>query len=108
MSMVSFEDFQKIELKTAKVADAQRVEGSDKLLRLEIKLGGEKRQLVAGIAKYYKPEEMIGRDIVVVANLEPKTIFGLESRGMLLAANVDGEPVLLQPDREVPSGTTIR
>lgn len=106
--MVSFEDFQKIELKTAKVADAQRVKGSDKLLRLEIELGGEKRQLVAGIAKYYKPEEMIGRDIVVVANLEPKTIFGLESRGMLLAANVDGEPVLLQPDREVPSGTTIR
>jgi methionine--tRNA ligase beta chain len=106
--MLSFEDFQKVELKTAKVTDAQRVDGSDKLLRLEIEMAGEKRQLVAGIAKHYKPEEMIGKDIVVAANLEPKTIFGLESRGMLLAANVDGRPVLLQPDKEVPSGTVIR
>ncbi len=106
--MIKFEDFQKLELRTAKVIKAERIDGSDKLLKLDIDVGDEKRQLVAGIAQYYEPENLIGKSIVVAANLEPRTIFGLESRGMLLAANADGKPVLLQPDKEVAAGTPIR
>jgi len=72
-----------------------------------VDLGDEKRQLVAGIAKYYKLEDLIGKEIVVVANLEPKKLMGIESQGMLLAANVDGKPVILIPEKEVPPGTIV-
>ncbi len=106
--MISYEDFKKIELKTAKILSAERVEGSEKLLRLEIDLGAEKRQLLAGIGKKYVPEELVGKTIAVVANLEPKTMMGLESQGMLLAAHgEDGSPVLLIPDNETPPGSAI-
>lgn len=105
--MITFKDFQKIELRIAKILQAERIEGSDKLLKLKITLGKEERQLVAGIAKQYNPEDVEGREIVVVVNLEPKEIFGEESQGMLLAANIKGEPVLLKPEREVPPGSKI-
>jgi len=75
---------------------------------LEINLGeNEKRQILAGIANFYNPEDLIGREIVVVANLETKKMMGLESQGMLLAANLNGEPILLKPDKKIPSGTKI-
>jgi len=106
--MISFEDFQKIDLRVAKVIEAKRVENSEKLLKLKIDLGKEERMILAGIAKFYKPEDLIGKEIVVVANLEPKVLFGLESQGMLLAADNQGEPVLLKPDKEIPPGTKIR
>ncbi len=106
--MISFEDFQKIDLRVAKIIEAKRVEGSEKLLKLIVDLGNEKRQLVAGIAKYYRPEDLIGKEIVVVANLEPKKIMGIESQGMLLAANLNGEPVILIPEKEVPPGTKVK
>jgi methionine--tRNA ligase beta chain len=105
--MISFEEFKKIELKVGKVLNAEKIEGSEKLLKLIADLGDEKRQLVAGIAKYYKPEDLIGKEIVVVVNLEPKKLMGAESQGMLLAANVDGEPVILIPEKEVPPGTIV-
>ncbi len=105
--MINFEEFQKIDLRVAKIIRAEKVEESEKLLKLEIDLGKEKRQLVAGIAMFYQPEDLIGKEIVVVANLEPKVLFGLESKGMLLAADDKGKPVLLKPDKEVPSGTKI-
>jgi methionine--tRNA ligase beta chain len=105
--MISFEDFQKIELKVAKIIEAEKIERSEKLLKLIVDLGNEKRQLVAGIAKYYRPEDLIGKEIVIVANLEPKKLMGIESQGMLLAANVDGKPVILIPEKEVPPGTKI-
>ncbi len=105
--MVKFEQFKEIELKVAKILEAERVENSEKLLKLKIDVGEENpRQLVAGIGKIYAPEEIIGREIIVVANLEPRMLMGLESQGMLLAASDDG-PVLLRPDREVPPGSTI-
>ncbi|MEF8847038.1 MAG: methionine--tRNA ligase subunit beta [Candidatus Paceibacterota bacterium] len=104
--MISFEDFQKINLKVARIVEASRVEDSNKLMKLEIDLGKEKRQLVAGIAKAYTADELEGREIIVVANLEPKEIFSLQSQGMLLAADSD-QPVLLQPDQEVEPGTKI-
>jgi len=106
--MISFEEFQKIELKVAKIIEAEKIEKSEKLLKLIVDLGDEKRQLVAGIAKYYKPEDLIGKEIVVVANLEPKKLMGIESQGMLLAANVDGKPVILIPEKEVPPGTKVK
>jgi methionine--tRNA ligase beta chain len=105
---IKFEDFQKIDLRVGKILEVEKVEGSEKLLKLIVDLGNEKRQLVAGIAKYYKPEDLIGKEIVVVANLEPKKIMGIESQGMLLAADVNGEPVILIPEKEVPPGTKIR
>ena len=104
--MVSFEDFKKIELKVARILEAEEVENSEKLLKLKIDIG-EERQLLAGIKKFYRPEELVGREIVVVANLEPKKLMGLESQGMLLAASVDGKPVLLKPESEVLPGTGI-
>ena len=106
--MISFEEFQKIELKVAKIIGAEKIEKSEKLLKLIVDLGDEKRQLVAGIAKYYKLEDLIGKEIVVVANLEPKKLMGIESQGMLLAANVDGKPVILIPEKEVPPGTKVK
>ncbi|PIR07422.1 methionine--tRNA ligase subunit beta [Candidatus Jorgensenbacteria bacterium CG11_big_fil_rev_8_21_14_0_20_38_23] len=106
--MISFEEFQKIDLRVGKIVEAEKVEGADKLLKLKVDLGTEKRQLVAGIAKFYQPKDLIGREIVVVVNLEPKTLIGIESQGMLLAANIEGKPVLLKPDEEVPPGTKIR
>ena len=108
MENINFEEFQKIELKVAKVIQAERIEESEKLLKLQIDLGGEKRQIVAGVAKFYQPENLVGKEIVVVANLEPRMIFGLESQGMLLAADVNGKSVLLKPEEEVPPGTKIR
>ena len=106
--MISFEEFQKIDLRVGKIVEAEKIEGADKLLKLKVDLGAEKRQLVAGIAKFYQPKNLIGREIVVVVNLEPKTLMGIESQGMLLAADVEGKPVLLKPDEEVPPGTKIR
>lgn len=106
--MINFEEFQKVDLRVAKIIKAEKVEGSEKLLKLQIDLGDEKRQIIAGIQQFYKPEELVGREIVIVANLEPRVLMGLESNGMLLAANVNGKPVLLALDKEVPPGTEIR
>jgi methionine--tRNA ligase beta chain len=106
--MISFEDFQKIDLRIGKILEVEKIEESEKLFKLIVDLGNEKRQLVAGIAKYYKLEDLIGKEIVVVANLEPKKIMGIESQGMLLAADVEGEPVILIPEKEIPPGSIIR
>lgn len=107
--MISFEEFKKLDLRVAKVIEAERVKDSKSLLRLKIDLGEEKRQIIAGISKYYQPKDLIRKEIVVIVNLEPKTLFGLESHGMLLAAEDESqkEPVLLIPDKEVPPGTKI-
>ena len=105
---ISFDDFKKVELKVAKVLHAERVEGSDKLLKLQVDLGTEQRQIIAGVGTVYTPEQMVGREIVIVANLEPRMLMGLESQGMLLAASNEAGPLLLRPDGEVAPGTGIR
>jgi len=107
MAMINFDEFKKVDLRVAKIISAEVVEGSEKLLKLQVDLGEEKRQIIAGIAKQYKPEELIGREIAVVANLEPRVLFGLESQGMLLAAAGESCPVLLRPDQEVPAGARV-
>lgn len=106
--MITYEDFQKIELKVAKITAAEEVPGAAKLLKLQIDLGNEKRQIVAGIKKNYTPENLIGSQIVIVANLEPRIVMGSESNGMLLAASGENGPVLLRPDKEVPPGSGIK
>lgn len=106
--MINYDDFSKIELKIAKVLSAEHVEGSEKLLKLQIDVGSEQRQIVSGIAKSYTPEQLIGKQIVIVANLEPRMLMGLESNGMLLAASDETGPVVLIPDHVVPPGTGIK
>lgn len=105
---ISIDRFLEIDLRVAIVLSAERVAGADKLLRLEIDLGSERRQIVAGIARAYEPESLIGRRIVVVANLLPAKIRGLESQGMLLAADLGGRPIVATFDEAVPAGTRVR
>ncbi|MDH7602705.1 MAG: methionine--tRNA ligase [Armatimonadota bacterium] len=105
---ISYNEFSKMDLRIAEVKSAEKVPGADKLLKLIVSLGDEERQIVAGIAEWYSPESLVGRKIVLLANLEPAKIRGVESNGMLLAADVDGKAILLQPDQDVPAGAKIR
>jgi len=107
-NMILYEEFKKIELRVAKILVAEKIEGSDKLLRLRVSLGEEERQIIAGIGKAYVPENLIGREIVIVANLEARNLMGLESQGMLLAADSKEGPVLLMPEKEVLPGCGIK
>lgn len=108
MEKINYDEFSRISLKTAKIMGAEKVEGTAKLVKLEIDLGEEKRVIVAGIGETYKAEELKNKNIVVLTNLEPKTLRGVESNGMLLAASHEGKPVLLTVEKDVPAGTEIR
>jgi len=101
-------DFQKVELRVAEVLAAERVPKSRKLLKLTIRVGEETRTLVAGVAEHYEPERMVGRKVVIVANLEPATLMGVQSNGMVLAAEHDGTVSLLTLDKDVPSGAKVK
>lgn len=106
--LIDFDTFKSVELKVAVIVAAQRIEKSKKLLKLQVEIGKERRQIVAGIAANYSPEELIGQSIVVVANLKPVTLFGHTSEGMILAAQTpDGGAVLIQPHKSVPSGAKV-
>ena len=107
-NVISIEDFAKIDLRIAEVLEAEKVEGADKLLKLQIKIGNEKRQIVAGIAQHYTPEELIGKKIVVVANLKPAKLRGIESCGMLLAASDSKGLTLVTVDRDIDSGAKVK
>ena len=104
---MTIDEFQKIDLRVGKIISAERVDGSDKLLNLQINIG-EPRQILTGIAKTHAPEALVGREVVVIANLEPRMMMGMESQGMILAAaSENGDTVLLAPEREVPPGSKI-
>jgi len=107
---IAIDDFAKIDLRVARILVAERIPKADKLLRLEVDLGYEKRQILSGIAQWYTPEELIGRRIVVIANLAPRKMRGLESHGMLLAAShgEDGKPVLATFNEEIALGSRLR
>jgi methionyl-tRNA synthetase len=106
---ISIDDFAKVELRVAQVKVAERVKGADKLLRLEVDLGTEVRQVVAGIAEAYAPETLIGRKVVIVTNLAPRKLRGLESNGMIVAASPEGgKPVLAAFLEDVPIGTRLK
>jgi len=106
---ITIDDFAKVELRVAQVKVAEKVKGADKLLRLEVDLGTEVRQIVAGIAEAYAPETLIGRKVVIVANLAPRKLRGLESNGMIVAASLEGgKPVLAAFLEEVPVGARLK
>ncbi len=108
--MVSFKEFQKLDLRVGEIVSAERVPNADKLLKLSVDVGDETRTMVAGIALSYKPEELVGRSVVVVANLEPATIRGVRSEGMILAGWVEGDDEsisIVAPDRPVPKGSVV-
>jgi methionyl-tRNA synthetase len=105
---VELEDFKKMDLRIARIVEVEAVKKSDKLLRITLHLGDETRQIVAGIARDYSPEELIGTDVLVLANVRPAKLMGVESHGMLLAAEYEGRAVLIRPSQKVPSGTRIR
>jgi methionyl-tRNA synthetase len=108
--VITIEEFQKIEMRVATILSAERVPGTEKLLKLQIDLGSEHRQLVAGIAKHYTPEELIGKQIVVVTNLQPAVIRGIESQGMLLTASTDdsSQLALVTLQRPMPNGCRVK
>ena len=106
--MIEYSDFQKVELKVAKILEAEKIEDSEKLIKLKVSLGEEERQIIAGIGKVYEPENLINKEIIVVANLAPRQLMGTESQGMLLAAHGEnGDPVILIPEKETPPGSKI-
>lgn len=106
--MITIEDFVKVELKTGKVLEAQRVEKSNKLIVMKVDTG-EERQIVAGIGKAYTPEELVGRTIVVVTNLEPAKLMGVESNGMLLAASdEEGNLAVITPEKSIKAGARVK
>ena len=106
---ISIEDFAKVELRVGQVKVAEKVKGADKLLRLEVDLGTEIRQVVAGIAEAYSPETLVGRKVVIVVNLAPRKLRGLESNGMIVAASPEGgKPVLAAFLEDVPVGTRLK
>ena len=105
---ISIEDFRKVELKVATIKAAEAHPNADKLLVLQIELGGEQRQICAGIRNHYTPEELVGKQIVVVANLATAKLRGMESQGMLLAASDDGRVIIMTPEKPVQAGAQVK
>ena len=107
-NLISFDDFKKVELKVAQILEAEKIEKSKKLVKLQVDAGqNDKRQIVAGIAKHYPPEDLVGRKIVIVANLAPAKLMGVESQGMLLAASDDSGLCLVNPGLGVSTGSRV-
>jgi methionyl-tRNA synthetase len=106
---MTIDEFQQSDLRVGKIVSAERVEGSEKLLKLQVDIAEPTpRQILSGIAKAYAPEDIIGKSVVIIANLDPRMMMGMESQGMLLAAHgEDGSPVLFLPASDVPPGAKI-
>lgn len=105
--MISIDEFRKVELKVATIKSAEPHPNADKLMVLQIDLGAEQRQICAGIRTHYAPEELVGKQIIVVANLETAKLRGLESQGMLLAASDEGRIIILTPEKPVQAGSKV-
>jgi len=108
MDYVEYADFAKLEIKVVRVLEAGAVEGSKKLVRLKVDVGDTERTVVAGIADQYDPDELIGMKIVMLLNLKPKIIFGVESQGMILAADSGSVVSVLRADKDMPEGSVVR
>ena len=107
-AQITYDDFMKVELRVATVKAAEEIPKSSKLVKLTVDLGDEQRTIVAGIRKSYAPDQLVGRQVVIVANLQPAKLMGVESQGMVLAASQNGDAVLLHPEHEVPAGTRVK
>jgi len=109
MSTIGFGEFQRVDMRVGLVVDAARVEGTENLIKMAVDLGGERRQAVAGLARWYKPEQLIGEKYLFVANLKPAKLRGIESNCMILAADDEkGKIVLLKPEADIDVGSKIR
>jgi methionyl-tRNA synthetase len=108
MTIIDIEQFFQAQLQVATITAAEPIPNSNKLLKISVDLGSESRVLVAGIAREYSCEDLLGKQVVVVTNLQPVKLMGVVSQGMVLAASVEGRPVLLHPGEPVPSGTSVR
>ncbi len=107
-NLITFDDFKKVELKVAQIIEAEKIKKSNKLVKLQVNVGkDDQRQIVAGIAKHYSPEDLVGRKIVIVANLAPAKLMGVESQGMLLAASDDSGLCLVNPGLGVSAGSRV-
>lgn len=106
--MITYEDFTKLDLRVGKIVAAEAIEKSEKLLKLQVNLGNENRTILAGIAKYYSLEDLLGQLVVIVANLEPREIMGMKSEGMLLCADSEEGPCLLVPLTQVSPGSKVK
>jgi methionyl-tRNA synthetase len=105
---IQYDDFAKLDLKAGTIITCEKVEKADKLLKLEVDLGSEKRTIVSGIAQHYKPEEMVGKQVIIVANLAPRKMRGIESQGMILTAeDKNGKLYLLKPENNVEPGSSV-
>ena len=104
----SFNDFQKLTIKVGKITAAERIPNMKKILKVQVDIGGHTAQAIAGGAEFYDPSTFVGKQVVVVTNMEPKTIAGVQSEVMLLAADLHGKPVWVTVTDEVPPGTTVR
>ena len=107
MDYATINDLQKISIKVGTIVECENVEGSEKLLKLIIDFGEEKRQILSGIAKWYTPEKLIGKQIPVIVNLEPRKMMGIESQGMILAADNEDGVVILNPEVQIPNGSQV-
>lgn len=116
MNTIAFEDFEKLRIRIGLIVEAERVEGTDKLLKLQVDFGDDpsassgrlRRQIVSGIAEFYAPEKLVGKQFPFITNLEPRTIRGVESQGMILAVGVGEKAVLLKPVKKVPPGSIVK
>jgi methionine--tRNA ligase beta chain len=107
MSEVNFNEWMRMDIRVGRITAAERAEGTEKLMKLHVDFGSEKRQIVASIAEYYKPEDLVGKECPFLFNLEPKSFRGHESQGMILAIDVKGDCVLLHPNKEVEPGAKV-
>lgn len=107
--MITIDDFRKLDIKIGKVISAEKVPDADKLIKFVFDLGNEKRQIMAGIAEFFDdPSVLIGKEMPIVVNIEPRKFRGYESHGMIIAADVNGRPILLHPEEEIPPGSMVR
>lgn len=107
MDKITFDEFKKVKIRMGKVLEAEKVADADKLLKMQVDFGEFKRQIVSGIAESYTAEEMVGKTLPFIVNLEYRTIRGEESQGMLMASGVGGKVILLEPSGEIPAGTEV-
>ena len=108
MSNITYDDFTKLDLRVAKIIETEPIPGKSRIIKGTIDQGDDKRDVIIGGAQYYQPEDLIGKTVIVVANLEPKKMAGVESNAMLLAADVDDKPYWLTVDEDVPLGSPIK
>lgn len=113
--MINIDDFKKLDIRIGKILSAEKIEGTDKPLKLKVNFGEKDkanlpvgRQVVSGIAQFYQPEDLVGKQAPFVLNLEPRVILGVESQGMILAVDVGGKAVILKPHKKVPVGSKIK